>query len=298
MIELVKKELKLIDPKIEDSIQLHSRVKNCIDDYMRVIGDDNKVLEESEKLNPNDMYAIYEKNDDSALDPEDSLLSADKLEKKLKEIENSDSEYYKFILQMQDGVRTIVKKKISGFKNDFVVAAFQAGTFRKYYKIDAEGGPSEINWKEMEKFLEEDKQIKSLDKVPKNYNQLIKKAFTVFEKTVKQNKAKIHSGLSNEQIWVLGILRKQFSNKIQKKDQEQIEYLISNFKKKITSIWIKKDLRRLKSDYTNKRIDDKKIITELIDLIQSYPQEFLKSDISEIQEDIPTILYSKYVKLS
>ena len=288
----------LPDPKIEDSIQLHSRVKNCIDDYMRVIGDDNKVLEESEKLNPNDMYAIYEKNDDSALDPEDSLLSADKLEKKLKEIENSDSEYYKFILQMQDGVRTIVKKKISGFKNDFVVAAFQAGTFRKYYKIDSKDGPSEINWKEMEKFLEEDKQIKSLDEVPKNYNQLIKKAFTIFEKTVKQNKAKIHSGLSNEQIWILGILRKQFTNKKQKKDQEQIEYLISNFKKKITSIWIKKDLRRLKSDYTNKRIDDKKIIMELIDLIQSYPQEFLKSDIQEIQEDIPTILYSKYVKLS
>ena len=148
----------------------------------------------------------------------------------------------------------------------------------------------------MEKFLEEEKQIKSLDEVPKNYNQLIKKAFTIFEKTVNQNKAKIYSGLNNEQIWVLGILRKQFSNKIQKKDQEQIEYLISNFKKKITSIWIKKDLRRLKSDYINKRIDGKKINTELIDLIQSYPQEFHKTDTQEIQEDIPTILYSKYVK--
>ena len=286
----------LPDPKIEDSIQLHSRVKNCIDDYMRVIGDDSKVLEESEKLNPNDMYAIYEKNDDSALDPEDSLLSADKLEKKLKEIENSDSEYYNFILQMQDGVRTIVKKKISGFKNNFVLAAFQAGTFRKYYRIDETGSVTEINWTEMEKFLKEEKQIKSLDEVPKNYNQLIKKAFTIFEKTVNQNKAKIYSGLSNEQIWVLGILRKQFSNKIQKKDQEQIEYLISNFKKKITSIWIKKDLRRLKSDYINKRIDDKKSIMELFDLLNSYPQEFSKIESQEIQDDIPTILYSKYVK--
>jgi len=57
-------------------------------------------------------------------------------------------------------------------------------------------------------------------------------------------------------------------------------------------------LRRLKLDYTNKRIDDKQLIIEFIDLIQSYPQEFHKREAEEIQDYIPTILYSKYVKLS
>ncbi len=296
--EIINLASFLPDPKIESDLQLHHRVKNCIDDYMRVIGDDNKVLEESEKLNPDDMYAIYEKQDESKLESEDSILSVDKLEKKLKEIEKTDEEYYNFILQMQDGIRTSAKKIIPEMKDDIIVTAFQSGTFRKYYQIDGKGNVSEINWSVMEKFLQEDKQnTKSLE-IPKNYNEFIKKAFVVFEKTVKQNKAKLHSGLSNEQIWVLEVLRKQLSNKKQKQTHDQTEYLITNFKKKITSIWVKKDMRRLKSDHTNKRIDDVKLTTELIDLIQSYPQEFLKSDTREIQEDIPTILYSKYVKLS
>jgi len=287
----------LPDPKIESDLQLHARVKNCIDDYMRVIGDDNKVLEESEKINSDNMYAIFHKQDKNILDPEDSLLTADKLEKKLEEIKKLDREYYDFILQMQDGIRTSSKKNIPEMKGDLIVAAFQAGTFRKYYKIDNKNNVSEINWPEMEKFLEEDKKVtKTLD-IPKNYNQYIKKVFSVFEKTVKQNKAKLQSGFGNEQIWVLERLRKILSDEKQKKTHEQIEYLITNFKKKITNIWIKKDLRILKSNYINKRIDDKQLIIEFIDLIQSYPQEFLKPETEEIQEDIPTILYSKYVKL-
>lgn len=296
--EIISLASFLPDPKIESDLQLHNRVKNCIDDYMRVIGDDNKVLEESEKINPDDMYAIYEKQDETGLDPEDSLLSADKLEKKLEEIKKLDEDYYNFILQMQDGIRTSSKKNIPEMKGDLIVTAFQAGTFRKYYKIDDKNNVTEINWTEMEKFLEEDKKAKKTLEIPKNYNQYIKKAFSVFEKTVKQNKAKLQSGFGNEQIWVLERLRKILSDKKQKKTYEQIEYLITNFKKKITSIWVKKDLRRLKSDYINKRIDDKQLIIEFVDLIQSYPQEFHKSETEEIQEDIPTILYSKYVKLS
>ena len=298
--EIINLTSFLPDPKIESDLQLHNRVKNCIDDYMRVIGDDNKVLEESEKLNPDDMYAIYESTaeDETRLDPEDSLLSVDKLEKKLKEIEKLDQDYYNFILQMQDGARTGSKKTISEMKGDVIVTAFQAGTLRKYYKIDSESNVTEINWSEMEKYLEEDQKVTKPLEIPKNYNQHIKKVFSVFERAVKQSKAKMQSGLGTEQIWVLERLRKILSDQKQKKIQEQIEYLITNFKKKITSVWIKKDLRQLKSSYNDKRIDDKELINELLDLIQSYQQEFFKTDAEDMQEDIPVILYSKYVKLA
>jgi ERCC4-related helicase len=286
----------LPDPKIESSLQLHARVKNCIDDYMRVIGDDNKVLEESEKMNPENMYAILDKQDAEILDHEDGILSADKLEKKFEAIKKSDKEYYDYILQMQNGVRTSSKMKISEMKTNLIVAAFQAGVFRKYYKID-DKEVNEINWTEMEEFLKEEKTVTKSLVIPEGYNKQIKKAFSVFEKTVKENKARIHSGISNEQIWVLGTLRKIISKKKNKKELDQIEYLITNFKKKISNIWTKRDLKRLKINYNEKIISENELIIELIDMIQIYPKEFHKIETVEEDDDIPTILYSKYVKL-
>ena len=133
--EVIKLLSFLPDPKIEQELRLHHRVRNCIDAYMRVIGDDNKVLEETERLNEEAMYAIYDKNDETKLETEDDWLSADKLEKKLLEIQKMDKEYFDFILQMQDGIRTSSGKKIKQLKNDLVVVALQAGILKKYYKV-------------------------------------------------------------------------------------------------------------------------------------------------------------------
>jgi len=286
-------------PKVEIELSLHARVRNCIDNYMRVIGDDSKVLEESERLNKEAMYAINVDKDAKILDTETDWLSSDKLEKKLQSLQNTDKQYYDFILKMQDGIRTGSKKLLKDFKNDIIVVAFQAGLFKKYYQIDLKGNVSDINWQTIEGFLQEDnKKVKPIT-LPKNYSKLIQKAYSIFEKEVKKNKAKLHSGLGNEQLWLLDVLRKFLYKSELKKLHPQIDYLIDNFKKKISNNYIKIDLRKLKTDYKNENITDNNLIKELSNMILSYPQEFLRKDGEEIEEtEISRILYSKFVKLT
>jgi len=287
-------------PKIEVDLGLHNRVRNCIDDYMRIIGDDNRVLEESERLNDKAMYAIYEKEDAMSLDSEEDLLQVDKLETNLTKIQKMDDAYYRFILDMQDGGRTGTKKQSSDLKNDIIVAAMQAGQFKKYYKIDMNNDIKEITWKEMENFLREEKNTESIA-LPKKYNEYIQKIREVFEKEVKQNKAKLISpAMGNEQIWLLETLRKIHESSNMKEVNAEIEYLIDIFTKKITNIWLKRDIRRLRTNYKNKEISDSQIIQELLDLLPTYTFELIKQHSFEVAgyEDVPRILYSKYVKIT
>jgi len=288
----------LPDPKIEEPLGLHRRVRNCIDDYMRVIGDDNKVLEETEKLNQEAMYAIYDAKDKTKIDTEADWLSTDKLEKKLLELQRMDREYYDFIMKMQDGIRSSSSKALKE-EYDIIVVAFEAGPLKKYYKIGLKGQVTEIGWPEMETYLQEEKKGAKLIPLPTNYSKLIQKALSKFEIEVKNNKARLESGLGNEQLWLLGILRKLLHKSELEKSYEQIDYLINNFKKKITNVWIKKDLRRLKMDYKNEKISDLSLIKELADMIVDNQQEFKEKDSQEIDESsIPRILYSKYVKVT
>ena len=265
---------------------------------MRVIGDDNKVLEETERLNQEAMYAIYDAKDETKIDTEADWLSTDKLEKKLLELQRMDREYYDFIMKMQYGIRSSSSKTLKE-EDDIIVVAFEAGPLKKYYKIGLKGQVTEIGWPEMETYLQEEKKGVKLVPLPSNYSKLIQKALSKFENEVKNNKARLESGLGNEQLWLLGILRKLLHKSELKKSYEQIDYLINNFKKKITNVWIKKDLRRLKMDYKNEKISDISLIKELADMIVGNPQEFKEKGSQEIDESsIPRILYSKYVKVT
>jgi len=290
----------LPDPKIDVDLGLHQRVRNCIDNYMRVIGDDTRVLEESERLNDKAMYVIYEKEDSSSLDKEEDLLQVDKLETDLSKIEKMDAEYYNFIMQMQDGVRTGSMKRFKDLKHDVIVVALQAGPLKKYYEINMKNEIREITWTEMERYLMEEKNVEPIS-LPSDYNKYIQKVRAVFEKEVKQNKAKIRSPtLGDEQIWLLGVLKDIYDSNKAKDSKAEIEYLMGIFKKKISNVWLKKDIRRLRTNYRNNELSDTQLIKEVLDLLPSYSLELIKQRSLEIEgdEDVPRILYSKYVKAS
>ena len=113
------------------------RHRKNIDIFHSVIGSDDPVLEPSERADPTKAKALYAKKDATIIDVVDEdLLKTDTLEKKLHEIEKMDEGYYRRIQKMQDGMRTASRKNHDG--SAAVVIAFQAGNFRRYYKIDLE----------------------------------------------------------------------------------------------------------------------------------------------------------------
>ena len=80
--EVIKIINFLPDPTIEHDLHLESLVSGKIDEIQRVIGEDYKILKETENINEEDIYAIY-RNQESILDKDDENNPPD-LEKRIK----------------------------------------------------------------------------------------------------------------------------------------------------------------------------------------------------------------------
>ena len=295
--EIIKLTNFLPDSEIDKQLNLAEKVRKNIDIFHSVIGSDDPVLEPSERADPTKANALYAKKDATIIDVEDEdLLKTDTLEKKLHDIEKMDEEYYRRIQKMQDGMRTASRKNHDG--SAAVVIAFQAGNFRRYYKIDLEKNVKPIPWPEMERYLEEDKNAKRIV-LPENYNEYIKVAKNVFEKEFKNYRAGPSArAITVEQRWLLGELNKMSTDNKLKDKRAEIFRLIQLFKPKVDNQWLIQDLRSLKFQYASRKISDQELLDEVTDLTTSTAKFLLKRQEQGIEEEveIPQVLYSKYLK--
>ena len=299
--EIIKLINFLPDPKLDVKLRLAEKVRANIEIWQKVIGDDAPVLEPTERADPENGNLLYAKKDSTILDRvlDENLFKADTLEKKLVDIEKMDEEYYTRIRQMQDGMRTASKKDrtIIG-DNPIIVVALQAGSFRRYYKIDLKKNISVITWPDMEKYLEEDKNVKRIA-LPENYNEYIHVARKEFEKEFKNYSAgpKQKAG-TVEQRWLTGELNKMLGDSKLKNQHGNISWLIKIFKPKIEDQWLIQDLRHLKYQHSSLAISNLKLLEQITDLTHSTAKRLVKMEEEGIEEkqEVIQILYSKYLE--
>jgi len=287
----------LPDPKMDKKLGLQERVAANIEIYHKVIGSDDKILQKSEKLDPDGVTKLYVDKDEGVMDQMDENLdNSDTIEKKLSDLEQTDRDYYNRIMAMQDGIRTASKKDHDG--TAVVIVAFQAGKFRKYYECDKDKNVKSILWNDMEKYLDEEKDAKRTT-LPTDYNDYISAASKVFEKDLKDyNAGPRAKSFSSEQSWLLQNLKRMLGDTNLKQEQTDISRLFEIFREKIDDQWLIKDLRQLKRDHTNKVTTDLGLIDELTDLTTSTAKYLLKQKKNNLEpeRDVPQILYSKYLE--
>lgn len=281
----------LLDLEMEEDLGLESSVDSKIDKIQKIIGEDYKILKESEKINTKDNYAIYGAGNEGigVLDREEkNSLEPSKFENILRDIQENDKKSWEELKRIPDGIRSSNDVKSGG---QLLMACESGGELsgkvRKYYIIRSEDEPKEIPLQEVLETLESSNE--SIFTIPENYNKLISKGWKKFNEDVDQITTKnirLHSG----QLWIIEKLMKMGNDKDFLDKKEIIEKLRKAFSIPIQKGRLRKELEKIrKSEMGN---------SELIKtLSEIYLQHELKNKIKQEDDEnkFRRILYSEYL---
>jgi superfamily II DNA/RNA helicase len=178
--------------KVENKISLKEKISKRIQEIHDHIGEDEKILDESERLNEEALYAIYEKKDIEELEEgiDDEEFNFDEAELLIETLEREKPEYLNYIKSLQPGTRSCKK----GVNYKGVFAYFQKGDVNSTYILNKEGQIisdigkviSEIKCPADEKqcdLSKEDKQLLSIglrkleERFKKDYQDCVKSGF-------------------------------------------------------------------------------------------------------------------------
>ncbi|MBN1190809.1 MAG: hypothetical protein JXA46_13725 [Dehalococcoidales bacterium] len=122
---------------LDKNLGLKQKLQNRIQEIHDTIGEDSAILDRTEQLNEEAMYAIYEKKGGQLSlfeDAEDELVDLNEAEEILRQLRNERPEEYERIAGLRDGIRT---GKVSGIKGLYVFC--QAGRYQQLFQIDEAG---------------------------------------------------------------------------------------------------------------------------------------------------------------
>jgi len=123
--------------KIEEQISLKERVSKRIQEIHDHIGEDDKILDESERLNDEALYAIYESRDIEKLEEEidEEEFNFDEAELLIETLAREKPEYLNYIKTLQPGTRGCKK----GENNQGMFAYFRKGEIDSLYILNKKG---------------------------------------------------------------------------------------------------------------------------------------------------------------
>lgn len=99
------------DTEVDRMLSLTDRLLNRIQTFHDMIGLDNRLLSESERINPAGMYAIYEERrlpEDGGDDPLDDVAAHQRGVALLQQIERSNPDLWSLVTTLPDGIRAAV----------------------------------------------------------------------------------------------------------------------------------------------------------------------------------------------
>ncbi len=130
----------LPETNLEKELHLHEILKCRIQEIHNTIGEDAAILDPSEQLNEQAIYAIYGNDSAEGLEgEEDDLVNLNEAEELLRQLEEQDPALFKRIATMKEGVRC---GRENGHENDGAGAAIvlcRAGTYRQLHLVDQRG---------------------------------------------------------------------------------------------------------------------------------------------------------------
>ena len=281
----------LPDLKIEEDLGLEESVSHKIDEIQRVIGEDYKILKDDERINTEDIYAIYNE-DESILDREDdNPLEPSKFEQILRNIQINNPEYWEEFKQIPDGIRSSGNNIGDGqLLMTCESGSDKSGRVRKHYLVNSKKKIIEINSRDALKLLESDD--KAVYSTPSDYDELISIGWKKFLDDVEQIMARKGSNpkLGTSQKWIIEKLMKFVGMDEFLDERETIDTLHKAFSIPILKGKLNRELLKIKKS----DMDNSELIKHLSALYIHYE---LQNQVKKQEEDTqsPRILYSKYV---
>ncbi|MBC7195048.1 MAG: SWF/SNF helicase family protein, partial [Caldisericia bacterium] len=279
----------LPEKEIEKHLGLKERVSRRIQEIHDTIGEDSKILDETEKLNEEEMYAIYS-GDETILNKEEDeeALSFEELKSIISEIERSDPEYLEKIKNMSDGIRSA-----KDFGEEKLLYVFlKCGDYEKLCLVDKTGNIIEDDLDNVLSFIKCGK----YEKIGLKDNEIfelipqIKKKFEEEVKRWKELKL-ISKKLTPQQKYILDELKILYEKTDNLDLKEMINLYSEIFKQELIPI-VQKELRMIKKE----ELKGEKLLERLKDLVYKYNLlvEKKEEDLKK-KEDLIKIICSEII---
>ena len=232
---------------IERNLGIQAVLSNRIQEIHDTIGEDAAILDQSERLNEEAMYAVYEKETaqlslfDDGTD-EDEFIDLNEAEELLRSLAKDDPEEFQRIAQLRDGIRS---GKASSAGSLYIFC--QAGRYQQLFLVGKDG---KVISRDVSRILGA---IKSApyepapEKLPKGHNRAVMKIKNLFVEEIKHRSAQRDRALSLwvGQRYVLKHLRILFSQTDDEDLKSQINILDKAFRM-TPSTAVKKELNFLR----------------------------------------------------
>jgi len=176
----------LPETELDRGLGITQVLGNRIQEIHDTIGEDAAILDPSEQLNEQAMYAIYEsKGGQLSLFEEDvrDLVDLNEAEEMLRHLRSENPQEFERISELRDGIRS---SKETDFKGRYVFC--EAGRFYQLFLVDKDGN---IASRDVAKAVSAIKcsTLEPVAKLPPGYNRDVMKVKRVFEEDVKHRRA-------------------------------------------------------------------------------------------------------------
>jgi len=222
----------LPEAELEKTLGLKEKLRNRIQEIHDTIGEDAVILDNTEQLNEEAMYAIYEKRGDqlTLFEEEEDILDINEAEEMLRQLRSENPGEFERIANLRDGVRT---GKASEQKGIFVFC--QAGRYQQLILSDKDG---KIITRDIPKILGILKCIETEKglPLPKDHNKKVMKIKKLFDEEVKHRAAEREQtiSLTQGQKYVLRELRLVFGKTEDDDLKAQLNILEKAFRLPVT----------------------------------------------------------------
>jgi superfamily II DNA/RNA helicase len=229
---------------LDRNLGLRQKLHNRIQEIHDTIGEDSLILDRTEQLNEDALYAVYEKNGGQLSlfeDEEEEFVDLNEAEEILRLLRREEPAEYERIAALRDGIRSA---KASSTKGSYVFC--QAGRYQQLFLLDERG---EVVSRDLPKVLGTIKCGPNLPvgQLPGGYNSAVMKVKRTFEEEVKRRQSELEHGLNLKpgQKYVIRELRTLFKVSDDEDEKERINVLEQAFRKR-SSMPIDRELNRLR----------------------------------------------------
>jgi superfamily II DNA or RNA helicase len=272
---------------LERNLGLHQKLAQRIQEIHKTIGEDAKVLDESEHLNKEAMYAIYEQKSAGQLDlfgdAGGELVDLAEAEEFLRQMQRDNPVEFERIAGLRDGIRSSKPAAEPG-----LFVHFAAGDYRQLFLVNDAGEVLSRDIPRVLAAIRSDVRLAPAA-LPRGYNKAVMRAMGEFGAEVRKRKAerKYVPSLTHGQRYALRELRVLYEQNEDESVRDQIARLEKAFRGPVTTA-VKRLLNRVRLN----GMTGMKLLKELTD---TYLQHGMKDRAERVAADEETAAVPRVV---
>ncbi|HWW15177.1 MAG TPA: helicase-related protein [Candidatus Dormibacteraeota bacterium] len=276
---------------LDRNLGLRQKLHNRVQEIHDTIGEDSTILDSTERLNEEAMYAIYEKQGKNLSlfeeDEEDSFVDLNEAEEILRQLRKERPEEYERIANMRDGIRATMASPLR--KGLYVFC--QADRYQQLFLLNQKG---EVVSRDIPKVLGAIKcgPETPAEKFPGDYNAAVMRVKRQFAEEVKHREAeREHTvSLTHGQRYALRELRILFSGAEDEDVKAQINLLEKAFRAQNLTSAVKKELNLVRRN----NMLGEHLLKELIRIYQQHDmRDWIDRQRIEQDKPVPRIICSE-----